>query len=107
MTWDKFRKTKPRRSKACVSRSRKLPEIAYILMPAEMAPAERVSIYHDGGTRLALEFGIDGDFVVRKASTRSYAVRVTIPRRLVHIVPFGLTEITFKRDPDGFEIIEL
>jgi hypothetical protein len=45
--------------------------------------------------------------VVRKASARSYAVRVTIPRRLVHIVPFGLTEITFKRDPDGFEIIEL
>jgi hypothetical protein len=80
-----------------VSRSRKLPEIAYILMPADMAPAERVSIYHDGGSRLALEFGVDGDFVVRKASTRSYAVRVTVPRRLVHIVPFGIHDIEFEQ----------
>ena len=90
-----------------MSRSRKMPDIAYILMPADMAPAERVSIYYDGGSRLALEFGVDGDFVVRKASARSYAVRVTIPRRLAHIVPFGMTEVTFKRDPEGLEIIEL
>lgn len=107
MSWDKFNKVRSRRSKACVSRSRNLPEIAYIMMPADMAPARRVSIYHDGGSRLALDFGIDGDFVVRQASARSYAVRVTIPRRLAHVVPFGLTEVTFKRSADGLEIIEL
>jgi hypothetical protein len=32
---------------------------------------------------------------------------VTIPKRLAHIVPFGLTEVTFKRSADGLEIIEL
>lgn len=107
MSWDHLRKTKPRRSKPCVSRSRNTPDIAYIMMPADMAPSRRVSIYHDGGTRLALDFDIDGDFVVRQASARSYAVRVTIPRRLAHIVPFGLTDVTFKRSADGLEIIEL
>lgn len=107
MSWDKMDKRKARRSTACVSRSRKLPDIAYIMMPADMAPARRVSIYHDGGSRLALDFDANGDFVVRQASSRSYAVRVTIPKRLAHVVPFGLTNVTFKRSADGLSVIEL
>lgn len=110
MTWEKVRSSllvKPRRNGPCISRSRTRPDVAYIMMPASMAPQRRVSIYHDGGSRLALDFDADGDFAVRPSGPRGYTVRVNIPKKLAHVVPFGLRDVTFKASADGLAIIEL
>jgi len=113
MAWEKVRQTearpprKNRRVTPCISRSSALPEIAYIMMPAEMAPHKRVSIYHDGGSKIALEFRADGDFIVRRTSARSYTVRISIPKRLAGVVPFGIRDIVLKEDAEGFRVIEL
>ena len=113
MTWKKIDQSenqppkKGRRMSPCISRSETLSEIAYIMMPAEMASHRRVFIYHDGGSRIALDFNEKGDFAVRQTSARSYTVRVTIPKKLAGIVPFGLRNIDIKRDADGLYIIEL
>lgn len=95
------------RKSVSASRSEKLPDIAYIMMPAGMATHSRVSIYHDGGTRLALEFSAAGDFVVRQTSARSHTVRITVPKRLARVVPIGLNEVATTRDAEGRMIIEL
>jgi len=110
MTWKKMEKSvreAARRSAPCVSRNRKLPDIAYVMMPVEMASGERVSVYHDGGSRIALQFGAEGDFVVRRASHRSYSVRVTIPRRIAHVIPFGLRDVSMRPNEDGLLVIDL
>jgi hypothetical protein len=72
-----------------------------MMLPREMADGKRVSIYHDGGWRIALQFGTEGEYVVRPTSTTSYTVRVTIPRSLLSLIPFGLHEIAPDRDPEG------
>ena len=100
-------KWRERRASVSVSRSAKLPDIAYIMMPAEMASAKRVNISHNGGTRLALDFDQAGDFVVRQTSARSYTVRITIPKRLAHVVPIGLNEVKTKLTEYGRLVIEL
>lgn len=110
MTWKKMGnnlKEAARRSVPCVSRNRKNPDIAYVMMPVEMAKGERVSVYHDGGSRIALEFGIDGDFVVRRASHRSYSVRVTIPKKIAHVIPFGLRDVSLQPNGEGLWVIDL
>lgn len=113
MAWEKVKQTeikpprKGRRLVPCISRSASLPEIAYIMMPVEMAPHSRVSIYHDGGSGIALEFGKDGDFVVRQTSARSYTVRITIPKRLAHVVPIGIRQIALTDNGEGLYVVKL
>jgi hypothetical protein len=80
--------------------------MAYMMLPRDMVPHDRVSIYADGRGRIAFEFCIDGDYAVRPTSRTSYTMRVTIPKALAHLIPMGLHDADLNRDPEGFLILD-
>ena len=112
MTWKKITRTDPdapryeRRSKPCVSRSEKRPDMAYMMLPKDMVCADRVSIYHDGKSRIAFQFEATGEYAVRPTSRTSYTMKVTIPKALAHMIPFGLRDVDLQRNFDGFLILD-
>lgn len=112
MSWQKVnqglgsRVFRERRSRPCVTRSEKRPNAAYMMLPKHMVPCNRVSIYSDAKGRIALEFGIDGDYVVRPTSRTSYTMKVTVPKPLVHLIPFGLHDTSMERSPEGWMILD-
>ena len=64
---------------------------AYVVLASEMLAALRVNVFHDGGTRIAIEPNDRGDY---KVSVNGKSRRmVTIPRRLVHLVGVGLWSV--------------
>lgn len=87
-------------------RSEKRPDAAYMMLPKHMVPCGRVSIYSDAKGRIALEFGIDGDYVVRPTSRTSYTMKVTVPKPLVHLIPFGLQDVRLERSAEGWLILD-
>ena len=104
--WEKVVKSRQRntgqtrRSSACIVRSEKRPGVAYMMMPQDWAKHDRVSVYHDGKNRIALEFDPAGDYAVRQTSKTSYTVKITIPKSLAPLIPVGLTNVDLKRDED-------
>lgn len=96
-----------RRKGVSVSRSRRNPEIAYVMMPMRMASHWSANIYHDGGKKIAIEFRLCGDYAVRRTSDTAATVRINIPRKLVGLIPFGLHEIETQADPEGMIVIDL
>jgi len=76
-------------------------------MPKDMAPMGRVSIYHDGGSRIAFQFDVAGEYAVRQTSKTSYTVKITIPREISGIIPFGLHDITLTSGAEGMLVLDL
>jgi hypothetical protein len=109
--WEKIKRVSPetprhkRREEPCVSRSPKRPDAAYLMLPRDMAEAERVSIYADGKGQIAFEFDIAGEYAVRPTSRTSYTMKITIPKALAALIPFGLHEVKLDRNGDGWLIL--
>jgi hypothetical protein len=95
-----------RRSSPCVSRSPKRPDMAYMMLPADMVSHSRASIYSDSRGRIAFLFCADGEYSVRPTSRTSSTVKVTIPKVLAHLIPMGLHDVTLERDAEGFLILD-
>lgn len=101
------RPKKPKRTGVSVTRSKSHPDIAYIMMPMDMAEYWSANIYHDGGTKIAVEFRVGGDYAVRRTSAGAFTVRINLPKRMAHLVPPGLNNVGFTRDPEGLIVIDL
>lgn len=95
-----------RRVQPCVSRSPKRPDMAYMMLPHDMASGPRVSIYTDAKGRIAFEFCIDGEYTVRPTSRTSYTVKVTIPTTLADRIPFGLHDVDLYQSAEGWWILD-
>lgn len=112
MTWEKFDRRSTyaanhkRRDQPCVSRSPDRPETAYLMLPRAMATEDRVSIYTGKNGQIAFEFDIAGDYAVRPTSKTSYTVRITIPKALAALVPFGLHDVKLDQNTDGWLILD-
>lgn len=113
MTWQKVKRhqarevqIRPRRTSPCVSRSPKRPDMAYMMLPRDMAEHDSVSIYADAKGRIAFEFRIDGDYAVRQTSRTSYTVKVTIPTTLAQSIPLGLSDVDLERNSDGWLVLD-
>lgn len=98
---------KPRRMKPCVSRSRARPNRAYVMLPMSLATHWAANIYHDGGSRIALEFEVGGDLVVRQTSPTASTVRINLPCKMAELIPFGLHSVDYTLDPEGKVILDL
>ena len=98
---------KPRRMKPCVSRSRARPNRAYVMLPMALATHWAANIYHDGGSRIALEFEAGGDLVVRQTSPTASTVRINLPCKMAELIPFGLHSVDYTVDPEGKLILDL
>lgn len=98
---------KPRRMKPCVSRSRARPNRAYVMLPMALATHWAANIYHDGGSRIALEFEVGGDLVVRQTSPTASTVRINLPCKMAELIPFGLHSVDYTVDPEGKLILDL
>lgn len=98
---------KPRRIKPCVSRSRARPNRAYVMLPMALATHWAANIYHDGGSRIALEFEVGGDLVVRQTSPTASTVRINLPCKMAELIPFGLHSVDYTVDPEGKLILDL
>lgn len=113
MAWQKVERQAPktptheRRTKACVSRSPKRPDAAYMMLPRDMVWADRVSIYHDGGSRIAFEFSQYGEYAVRPTSKTSFTMKVTIPKPLAHLIPFGLQDVDLASNEDDWMVLDV
>lgn len=94
-----------RRAHPCVSRSAKRPGIAYMMLPADMAARDRVSIYADRQGRIAFEFSDFGEYAVRPTSATSFTVRINIPTTLAHLIPVGLHDVELERNAEGWLIL--
>lgn len=108
--WEKIEKTpaeKKGRKVISVTRSQKRPGSAYMMLPADMVDGDKVSIYFDGAHRIGLKFSDAGEFTIRRSNERSLTVRITIPARLSHLVPFGRTEVAHEDGPHGLMTISL
>lgn len=112
MTWEKFDRSvtyaarQRRRDRPCVARSVDRPEAAYLMLPRDMVHGDRVSIYTDKRGRIAFEFDITGEYAVRATSRTSYTRRITIPKALVHVIPFGLHDVDLERTGEGWLILD-
>ena len=98
---------KPRRMKPCVSRSRARPNRAYVMLPMALATHWAANVYHDGGSRIALEFEVGGDLVVRQTSPTASTVRINLPCKMAELIPFGLHSVDYTVDPEGKLILDL
>lgn len=98
---------KQRRDKPSISRSKRRPNRAYVMMPMTMAPYRAANVYHDGGSRIALEFGHVGDLAVRQTSPTASTVRINLPARMAPLIPFGLHSVSYEVDPEGKVIINI
>ena len=61
-------------------------QAAALIIPETAATAPRASIYSDGNGKIAFSFGEKGDLKV--CGTKG-ARRVSIPKQLSHLIPFG------------------
>jgi hypothetical protein len=95
-----------RRSSPCVARSPKRPDMAYMMLPREMVPEDRVSIYSDARGRIALLFCPDGEYAVRPTSRTSYTMKVTIPKAIAHLIPMGLHDVQLESGTGGYLILD-
>ena len=90
-----------RREVPAVSRSKKRPKSAYILLPGHMADGVGfVDVFSGDDGKIALRFHELGAFCVRNTSAGSTTKRIVIPAPIVHLIPFGLAEVTVSRDGD-------
>lgn len=100
-------KMKPKRIKPCVARSTARPNRAYVMLPMTMASHWSANVYHDGGSRIALEFEVGGDLVVRQTSPTASTVRINLPCTMAELIPFGLHSVDYTLDPEGKVILDL
>ncbi len=112
MTWEKFDRKNSyavgnkRRKKPCISRSPERPDTAYLMVPRDMATGQRVSIYTSKDGKIAFEFGVGGDYAVRETSATSYTMRITIPKALCSMIPFGLNDVALERNSNGWLVLD-
>lgn len=77
-----------------------------MILPKDMVPEHRVSLYVDKKNRIAFEFCLDGDYTVRPTSRTSYTMRITIPKALTHLIPIGLNDVTLERTTEGWLVFD-
>lgn len=112
MTWERFDRGSTyaahhkRRERPCVSRSPDRPDIAYLMIPRDRVTSSRVSIYTKKDGKIAFEFCDDGDYKVRGTSATSYAMRITIPKALSGMIPFGLNDVDLQTTEDGWLVLD-
>lgn len=82
-----------------MSRSRKHPKIAYIMIPESIAPVDMTAnILKDRDGRIGIELKVSGgEYSVSKSSVGSKTRRINIPRAMVDAIPYGIHDIEFER----------
>lgn len=82
-----------------MSRSRKHPRIAYIMIPESIAPVDMTAnILMDRDGRIGIELKVSGgEYVVNKSSFGSKTRRINLPVSMVEAIPYGIHDIEFER----------
>ena len=87
------------RTQPCMSRNRKSPKIAYVMMPERLAPEDMTAnILMDCDGRIGIDLKTTGgEYVVRRSSPGSKTRRINMPRSMAKFIPFGIHDIEFER----------
>jgi hypothetical protein len=94
-----------------MSRSRKHPRIAYIMVPESMAPVDMTAnIYMGKDGKIGIELKASGgEYAVNKSSFGSKTRRINLPISMVALIPYGIHDIEFERvgkllvfDPENY-----
>jgi hypothetical protein len=82
-----------------MSRNRKHPSIAYVMIPESVAPVDMTAnILMDRDGRIGIELMVSGgEYVVNKSSFGSKTRRINLPRSMVEAIPYGIHDIEFER----------
>ena len=88
------------RTVPAVFRGRTGRKAAVLVLPDQMATAERCDIYENGHRFLAFQQHDDGFFSVISASSGGKVKHVTVPAKYAHRIPYGTTDVTLTRDGD-------
>jgi hypothetical protein len=82
-----------------MSRNRKHPRIAYVMVPESMAPVDMTAnIYMGKDGRIGIDLKISGgEYAVNKSSFGSKTRRINLPRSMADAIPFGIHDIEFER----------
>jgi hypothetical protein len=82
-----------------MSRNRKHPNIAYVMIPESVAPVDMTAnILMDRDGRIGIELkASDGEYVVKSSSRGSKTRRINLPRSMVEAIPYGIHDVEFEQ----------